>query len=93
VPAHDSWTDESGLHALELLANYKEQLVRQILIKLIWSTAEIPYDQPFIAEIPHDQSALSKHWESTCIRTLGIEDKEAFPTSPHTGPLLPETQT
>jgi len=35
APAHDSWIDESGLHALELLANYKKQLVRQILIGLI----------------------------------------------------------
>src|SRR5882672_10493562 len=76
MPAHDSWTDESGLHAPELLADYKQQLVRQILINLIRSTAEIP----------HDQSALSRHWESTHIRTLRTEDKEAFPTSPHTGP-------
>jgi len=35
APAHDSWIDESGLHALELLADYKKQLVRQILINLI----------------------------------------------------------
>jgi len=35
APAHDSWIDESGLHAPELLADYKKQLVRQILIGLI----------------------------------------------------------
>jgi len=57
------------------------------------STAEIPHDQSFTAETPHDQSALSKRWESTHIRTLRTEDKKAFPTSPHTGPSLPETQT
>jgi len=28
TPACDSWTNESGLHALELLADYKKQLVR-----------------------------------------------------------------
>ena len=33
--AHDSWADESGLHAPELLADYKKQLVRWILINLI----------------------------------------------------------
>src|SRR6266850_1235859 len=69
------WTDKSGLHTPELLADYKQQLVRRILINLIQSTAEIP----------HDQSSLSKRWEPTCIRTLRTEDKEAFPTSPHTG--------
>src|SRR6266850_1715635 len=30
--AYDSWVDESGLHAPKLLAGYKKQLVRQILI-------------------------------------------------------------
>ena len=99
------WTDKSGLHTPELLADYKQQLVRRILINLIQSTAEIPHDQSSMAEtphdqsstaetphdqsstaeIPHDQSALSKRWEPTCIRTLRTEDKEAFPTSPHTG--------
>ena len=95
APVHDSWANESGLHTPELLADYKQQLVRQILINLIWSiaeiphdqssTAEIPHDQSFTAEIPHDQSALSRHWEPTLIRTLRTEDEEAFPTSPHTG--------
>jgi len=60
MPAHDSWVNESGLHTPELLADYKQQLVRQILINLIQSTAEIP----------HDQSVLSRCWESTHIRTL-----------------------
>ena len=84
VPAHDLWTDESGLHTLELLADYKKQLVRTILINLIRSTVEIPCHQSSTAETPHDQSVLSKHWKPTCIRTLRTEDGEAFPTSPHT---------
>jgi len=97
APAHDSWTDESGLHAPELLADYKWQLVRRILINLIRttaknphdqsSTAEIPHNQSSMAETPHDQSALSRRPETIRIRTLRIEDKEAFPTSPHTGSL------
>jgi len=96
APVHDSWADESGLHTPELLADYKQQLVRQILINLIQSTAEIPHDQSSAAEIPHDQSStaeipydqsvLSRCWEPTLIRTLRTEDEEAFPTSPHTGP-------
>jgi len=72
TPAHDSWINESGLHAPELLADYKKQLVRQILINLIQPTAEIP----------HDQSALYKCWESSHIRTLQISKEETFPTSP-----------
>src|SRR5882672_5062633 len=60
APAHDSWIDESGLHAPELLADYKKQLVRQILINLIPSTAEIPHDQSSMAEIPHDQSSTAE---------------------------------
>jgi len=60
APAHDSWVNESGLHAPELLADYKRQLVRQILISLIRSIVEIPHDQSSTAEIPHNQSALSK---------------------------------
>jgi len=91
APAHDSWTDESGLHAPELLANYKWQLVRRILINLIRSTAEIPHDQSSAAKIPHDrssmaktphdQSVLSRCPETIHIRTLRTEDEEAFPTS------------
>ena len=86
TPAHDSWTNESGLHAPELLADYKQQLVRRILINLIRTTAKTPHDQSSTAEIPHDQSVLSRHPETICIRTLRIEDEETFPTSPHTGP-------
>jgi len=95
APAHDSWTDESGLHAPELLADYKRQLVRRILINLIQttaknphdqsSTAEIPHDQSSTAEIPHNQSALSRCPETIHIRTLRIEGEKAFPTSPYTG--------
>src|SRR6267142_1683051 len=102
APAHDSWIDESGLHAPELLADYKKQLVRQILINLIQpiaeiphdqsSTAEIPHDQSSTAEIPHNQSVLYKRWESSHIRTLQISEEETFPTSPQTGSSLPETQ-
>jgi len=97
MPAHDSWTDESGLHAPELLADYKRQLVRRILINLIQttaknphdqsSTAEIPHDQSSTAEIPHNQSALSRCPETIHIRTLRIEGEKAFPTSPYTGSL------
>jgi len=60
MPVHDSWANESGLHAPELLADYKKQLVRRILINLIWSTAEIPHDQSSTAEIPHDQSSAAE---------------------------------
>ena len=85
VPAHDSWTNESGLHTPELLADYKRQLVRQILISLIQSTAETPHDQSSMAKNPYNQSVLSKCWKTTCIRTLRMEDGKAFPTSLHTG--------
>jgi len=60
APTHDSWTDESGLHAPELIADYKQQLVRQILINLIQSMAEVPQDQSSMAEIPHDQSSTAE---------------------------------
>ena len=91
MPAHDSWVDESGLHAPELLANYKQQLVRQVLINLAQSaTTEIT--QP--AQIPHDQSALLKCWEPTHIRTLQVGDEKASLTSFHAGaPTIKEIQS
>jgi len=71
TPAHDSWIDESGLHTPELLANYKKQLVRQILINLIQTTAEIPHDQSSAAEVPHDQSSTAEtpHDQSSTAET------------------------
>src|SRR6266850_3368615 len=54
---------------------------------LINLMAYIPHDQSSTAETPHNQSVLSKCWETTCIRTLQMKDKEtSSPTSSHTGP-------
>ena len=84
APAHDSWTDESGLHAPELLANYKQQLVRRILINLIQTMAEIPHDQSSTAEIPHDQSSTAEipHDQSSMAETP--HDQSALSRRPET---------
>jgi Chromo (CHRromatin Organisation MOdifier) domain len=53
APAHDSWVDESELHAPDLIEAYKRKNTRKTLTKLAQlTTAEIP--QP--AQTPHYQS-------------------------------------
>jgi Chromo (CHRromatin Organisation MOdifier) domain len=66
--AHDSWVDESELHAPDLVEAYKCKKTKKILTKLAQLTtadipqpAQTPHDQIQIAEIPHDQSSPVLH--------------------------------
>ena len=46
APAHDSWVDESELHAPDLIEAYKRKNTRKALTKLAQlTTAEIPHYQ------------------------------------------------
>jgi Chromo (CHRromatin Organisation MOdifier) domain len=68
APAHDSWVDESELHAPDLIEAYKRKNTRKTLTKLAQlTTAEIPqpaqtpHYQSRVAETPQDQSSSAPH--------------------------------
>jgi Chromo (CHRromatin Organisation MOdifier) domain len=72
APAHDSWVDESELHAPDLIEAYKRKNTKKILTKLAQlTTAEIPqpaqtpHYQSRVAEIPQDQSSPALHQSAT----------------------------
>src|SRR5580693_1922482 len=72
APAHDSWVDESELHAPDLIDAYKRKNTRKTLTKLAQlTTAEIPqpaqtpHYQSRVAEIPQDQSSPALHQSAT----------------------------
>jgi Chromo (CHRromatin Organisation MOdifier) domain len=65
APAHDSWVDESELHAHDLIETYKRKNTKKILTKLAQlTTADIP--QP--AQTPHHQSQIAEIPQDVTIR-------------------------
>jgi Chromo (CHRromatin Organisation MOdifier) domain len=72
--AYDSWVDESGLHAPDLVKAYKRKKTKKTLTKLaqlamadIPQPAQTPHHQIQIAEIPHDQSSPVLHQSSPAL--------------------------
>jgi Chromo (CHRromatin Organisation MOdifier) domain len=72
APAHDSWVDESELHAPDLVEAYRRKNTKKTLTKLAQLTtaeipqpAQIPHYQSRVAEIPHDQSSSALHQSAT----------------------------
>jgi len=71
APAHDSWIDESDLHAPELLSDYRAALLRQIVTNLAQSSA-----------MSLTQSACPEPCFSFCIRTLEVLPEMPDPLPP-----------
>jgi Integrase zinc binding domain/RNase H-like domain found in reverse transcriptase/Chromo (CHRromatin Organisation MOdifier) domain len=72
APAHDSWVDESELHAPDLMEEYKRKNTKKTLTKLAHLTtadipqpAQTPHHQSRMAEIPQDQSSPAPHQSAT----------------------------
>jgi Chromo (CHRromatin Organisation MOdifier) domain len=72
APAHDSWVDESELHAPDLIETYRRKKTKQTLTKLAQLTtadipqlAQIPHHQSQVAETPQDQSSSALHQSAT----------------------------
>jgi hypothetical protein len=72
APAHDSWVDESELHAPDLIEAYKRKNTKKVLTKLAQLTmadipqpAQTPHYQMQVAEIPQDQSSSAPHQSAT----------------------------
>jgi hypothetical protein len=65
APAHDSWEDESGIHAPKLVADYK-------LRKLRDQSAPQSSHQSAPAKIPQPQSAPTRCRNQARIRTLEV---------------------
>jgi Chromo (CHRromatin Organisation MOdifier) domain len=72
APAHDSWVDESELHAPDLMEVYKRKNVKKALTKLaqliaadIPQPAQTPHHQLQMAEIAHHQSSPARHQSAT----------------------------
>jgi Chromo (CHRromatin Organisation MOdifier) domain len=65
APAHDSWEDESGIHAPKLIAGYKLRKVRD-------QSAPQSAHQSAPAKTPQPQSAPTRRRHQTHIRTLEV---------------------
>jgi Chromo (CHRromatin Organisation MOdifier) domain len=72
APAHDSWVDESELHAPDLIEAYKRKNTRKTLTKLAQLTmaeipqpAQTPHYQSQVTETPQDQSSSAPHQSAT----------------------------
>jgi Chromo (CHRromatin Organisation MOdifier) domain len=68
APAHDSWVDESELHAPDLVEAYRRKNTKKTLTKLAQLTtadipqlAQTPHYQSRVAEIPQDQSSSAPY--------------------------------
>jgi Chromo (CHRromatin Organisation MOdifier) domain len=70
--AHDSWEDESGIHAPKLIADYK-------LRKLRDQSAARSSHQSASAKFPQSQSAPPRRWNQVHIRTLDIPPRKNNP--------------
>jgi hypothetical protein len=64
APAHDSWEDESGIHASDLITKYKLRKLR---------------NQSASAKTPQSQSASIRHRNQARIRTLEIPPRKDNP--------------
>jgi hypothetical protein len=73
TPAHDSWQDESDIHALELLETYKQKAQSAA------TSRPQSADQSAPAKTPHPQSARPRTWASTRIRTLSNRPQSEHP--------------
>jgi Chromo (CHRromatin Organisation MOdifier) domain len=81
APAHDSWEDESGIHAPELLEAYKRKAQSAATSRPQSAAQSAP------AKTPHPQSARPRTRASTRIRTLSDR-----PQSEHPHELRPSRQ-
>jgi hypothetical protein len=79
--AHDSWEDESGIHAPDLITKYKLQKLRN-------QSAPQSSHQSAPAKTPQPQSAPSRHRHQTRIRTLEVPPRKNNPPvhEPSLGP-------
>jgi hypothetical protein len=81
TPAHDSWEDESGIHAPELLEAYKQKAQSAATSRPQSANQSAP------AKTPQSQSARPRTRASTHIRTLSDR-----PQSEHPHKLRPSRQ-
>jgi Integrase zinc binding domain/Chromo (CHRromatin Organisation MOdifier) domain len=79
APAHDSWEDESGIHAPKLVADYK-------LRKLRDQSAPQSSHQSAQAKTPQPQSAPTRRRNQARIRTLEVPHERKNPPV-HDSPL------
>jgi Chromo (CHRromatin Organisation MOdifier) domain len=73
APAHDSWQDESDIHALELIEAYKQKAQSAATS---WPQSAA---QSALAKTPHHQSAHPKTRASTHIRTTSETPQQEHP--------------
>jgi hypothetical protein len=80
APAHDSWEDESGIHAPKLVTDYKLQKLRD-------QSASQSSHQSAPAKIPQSQSAFTRRRNQARIRTLEVPPEKNPPVhaSPRQG--------
>jgi Chromo (CHRromatin Organisation MOdifier) domain len=73
APAHDSWQDESDIHAPELLEAYKQKAQSAATSQPQSAAQSVP------AKTPHPQSARPRTRASTRIRTLSDRPQSEYP--------------
>jgi Chromo (CHRromatin Organisation MOdifier) domain len=79
APAHDSWQDESDIHAPELIEAYKQKAQSAATSQSQSAAQSAP------AKTPHLQSARPRTRASTRIRTLSDRPQSEHPHEPRPG--------